>query len=260
MAGLTMAGRPCPPTNPPPKRYKPPIMRKVQPHGNPQQQNTQQKIDDPTYGAGTPVYAAPYSQKSTTTRHPTMTHPTGNSHPTLPKNKVQHETKMASNTINSKQPSPIQYPPKLPVVIKHPMRNNRPTKQYNFQPPGPNNKCITIQQQTDTNITRTIGMCSINRSIEPPSLPDNPKCDTRNNPHTTHPSPTPRQPAHARSYCKPSKFPTQTQPVLSSHSFPSKNQPNQPNPPNKVRPPTATTEALTTKPLSTHARCSPHHP
>ncbi len=251
-----MAGRPCPPTNPPPKRYKPPIMRKVQPHGNPQQQNTQQKIDDPTYGAGTPVYVAPYSQKSTTTRHPTMTHPTGNSHPTLPKNKVQeHETRMASNTINLKQPSPI-HPVKLPAVVKHPMETNRSITQSKFQPLGPNNKRTTIQQ-TDTDITKTIGMRPINRSIDPPSLPENPKCDTRNNQPITRPSPTPPQPAHPCSHCKPSKFPTQTQPGLHSHLFPSKNQPNQPNPPNKLQPLTATAEASKIKPPSTHASCHP---
>jgi len=47
-----------------------------------------------------------------------------------------------------------------------------------------------------------------------------------------------------------------------SHSqiLPSENQPNQPNPPNNLQPPTATTEALKTKPLSINMICHPSPP
>jgi len=110
MAGPTLAGRPCQPTNPPPKRYKPPILTKVKPHGNVQQCNIQTKISSPYCGAGTVGHAASYRQFSTSIQKPTMTLTTSTSHPTLQKNIVQYETKMGSNIIaitnNTNQPAP----------------------------------------------------------------------------------------------------------------------------------------------------------
>jgi len=77
-----MAGRPCQPTNPPPKRYKPPILAKARPHGDLQQRNIQTKISNPTRGAGTNSYAASYRQISTNIGKPTMTRITGSTYPT----------------------------------------------------------------------------------------------------------------------------------------------------------------------------------
>jgi len=73
MAGLATAGRPCQPTNPPPKRYKPPIMTKAQQYGNMQQQKINPKIPGPCCGASTHSHVASYSNNSTNTRKPTMT-------------------------------------------------------------------------------------------------------------------------------------------------------------------------------------------
>jgi len=73
MAGLATASKPCQPTNPPPKHYKPPILIKAQQHGNLQQHNINPKIMGPSCSASTQSHVATYSDKSTNTRKPTMT-------------------------------------------------------------------------------------------------------------------------------------------------------------------------------------------
>jgi len=89
MAGPTMAGRPCQPTNPPPKRYKPPILTKARPQGDLQQRDIQTKISSPYCGAGTDSYATSYRQISTNIGKPTMTLITGTTYPTLQQNTHQ---------------------------------------------------------------------------------------------------------------------------------------------------------------------------
>jgi len=133
-----MAGRPCQPTNPPPKQYKPPIMRKSQSNGNSNQYNTHQKIDNPNCGAGTHGYAASYRQILTNTRHPTMTPPTGTSHPMLPKNIMKHNTKKGSNIITTNiiipKPTPTNTQPlPLPAGKNNQNLTNQPHKT-NYNP------------------------------------------------------------------------------------------------------------------------------
>jgi len=128
MAGLTAAARPCQPTNPPPKRYKPPIMTKAQPQGNPQEHNMCKKINDPTCGAGTPGYAASYRHILSSTRHSTMTLPTGTPNPTLQQNTAEHATNLAVNTIiTSTQASTVPHHLKLHTVVTHKMEKNQLT-------------------------------------------------------------------------------------------------------------------------------------
>ena len=90
MAGPTTAGRPCQPTNPPPKRYKPPKMTKSQQSGNPQQQYIDPKIIDPRCIASTQCYVANYGHNSTRIKKPTMSPPTNDPHPTLQKNQEKY--------------------------------------------------------------------------------------------------------------------------------------------------------------------------
>ena len=90
MAGPTTAGRPCQPTNPPPKRYKHPKVTKSQQYGNPQQQYIDPKIIDPRCIASTQCYVANYGHNSTRIKKPTMSPPTNDPHPTLQKNQEKY--------------------------------------------------------------------------------------------------------------------------------------------------------------------------
>jgi len=123
MAGANLVGRPCQPSNPPPKQYKPPILTKVNPYGNLKQSNIQTKITNPCCRVGTPAYVTSYNQISTSIGKPTMTLLTGKLHPTLQKNTVKHEIKMVLNinTNNKNQqaltnPHPIK---SIPIVNHH---------------------------------------------------------------------------------------------------------------------------------------------
>jgi len=92
MAGPTTAGRPCQPTNPPPKRYTPPNMTKSKQYGNLQRQYIDPKIIDSRCGASTQSYVATYGHNSTCTTKPTTTLSTNGPHHTLPKNQEKYAT------------------------------------------------------------------------------------------------------------------------------------------------------------------------
>jgi len=120
-----LAGKPCQPTNPPPKQYKPPILTKARPHGNFQQSDIQTKISSPYCRAGTNSYAASYRQISTNIGKPTMTLITSTTHPMLQQNTVKYQTEMVSNkittatiTLQPVSPKPCSNKP-LPAVHHH---------------------------------------------------------------------------------------------------------------------------------------------
>jgi len=127
MAGLATAGRLCQPTNPPPKRYKPPIMTKVKQYGNLQRYNINPKITDPCCGAGTYSYVATYGHKLTNTRKPTMTPPTDQPCPTPPKSDEPYATETVSKKFTIATANYMTEPPnprsanQLPVN-RHPPR------------------------------------------------------------------------------------------------------------------------------------------
>jgi len=150
MAGLATAGRLCQPTNPPPKRYKPPLMTKAKQNGNLQRYNINAKISDPCCGASTYNHVAIYSHNSTNPRKPTMTSPKDGLYPTLSKNGEKYATETVSmNDIirndNSMQgPTTLQPTNQLPVnrnlclTPYRPPKMRKSTSPTTPKPPSPN--------------------------------------------------------------------------------------------------------------------------
>jgi len=133
MAGPTTASRPCQPTNPPPKCYKPPKMTKLQQSGNPQQQYIDPKIIDSHCRASTQCYVATHGHNSTRTKKPTMILPNTGPHHTIQKNQEKYSTgtvfkKFTTTTenIQKNQPPPCSQP-----TVGQPQAGNPQTSNKN---------------------------------------------------------------------------------------------------------------------------------
>jgi len=178
-----MAGRPCQPTNPPPKRYKPPhltTVTKERPHGNLQQRDIQTKISSPYCGAGTDNYAASYRQMSTNIGKPTMTPITGTTHATLQQNTVKYKPKRISNkitttitTLKSVSLKPCSDKP-LPAIHHH-RDTTQTTIPTNLLPSDSANGRYT--RKTD-NATKSTGTHSAHIPFPSRFLTRNPHCST----------------------------------------------------------------------------------
>jgi len=193
MAGPTMAGRPCQPTNPPPKRYKPPILTKARPPGNLPQRDIQTKISSPYCGAGTNSYAASYRQFSTKLGKPTMTPITRTTHPTLQQNTVKYKPKMFSKkittttTISTTAPTKPYSDKPLPAIHHH-RETTQMTKPTNPLPYNSVDGRYTIKTDTATKRTGTHPAPTSFPALAPSR---NPNCSTsKNHPiiHHTHSS------------------------------------------------------------------------
>ncbi len=139
MAGLATAGRPCQPTNPPPKRYKPPKLTQAKQNGNEQRHYIDPKIIDPCCGASTHSYVATYSHNSTDTKKPTMTPPTNDQHPTPSKNNKKYATKKVFKPFNHKddstKASPTSYAANL--LMENGTQEIPQTSQQRTESPSP---------------------------------------------------------------------------------------------------------------------------
>jgi len=217
MAGPTTAGRPCQPTNPPPKRYKPPKMTKSQQSGNPQQQYIDPKIIDSHCGASTKCYVTTYGHNSTRTKKPTMILPnTGPLH-MIQKNQEKYATgtvfkKFTTTTdkYTKESTSPLQptyrqttasrkppnlqqksthYPQHMPKIT-HPQRSRTTRKfQANLQlTQGP-----IAHRHTDTSDPPSTQISPPIYSINPPA-----KCQTNRPLSRRSRSPVKRSSASAR--------------------------------------------------------------
>jgi len=144
MAGLATAGRLCQPTNPPPKRYKPPMMTKSQQYGNLQRYKINPKITGPCCGAGTSSYVATYSHNLTNTRKPTMTPPADRPSPTLPKSGEQYANKTASRKIMIRTAHSMTAPPTPRSANQLPVNHHPPSANHNpHDRPNGTTKCPT---------------------------------------------------------------------------------------------------------------------
>jgi len=159
-----MAGRPCQPTNPPPKRYKPPKLTKAKQNGNEQRQYINPKIIDPCCGASTYSYVATYSHNPTNTTKPTMTPPTNNPHPMPSKNNKKYATEMILKQFTNRKddltkasPTPYADNPlmdnrtqEIPQTSKQRTESQPPTPANNPTPPKiENNPQIPGKHTTD---------------------------------------------------------------------------------------------------------------
>jgi len=172
MAGLATAGRPCQPTNPPPKRYKPPIMTKAQQYGNMQQQKINPKIPGPCCGASTHSHVASYSNNLTNTRKPTMTPPIGRPHPTLQKNDEQYAPVTVFKNAIITTDTPTQAPTTRHPVNPLSVNSNKETNPHD-RPNGPPN-CPRIPYRPPKltkNTSHTI--------LKPPSTSKTPQTPTQ---------------------------------------------------------------------------------
>jgi len=236
-----MASRPCQPTNPPPKQYKPPILTKANPHSNLQQCNTQTKIASPYCRAGTDGYAASYRQISTSIGKPTMTLTTGTSHPTLQKNTVKYETKTVLNKIsvtsNTTQPAPTNpcYVKPLPAVNHH-LEATQMTIPSNSLFYDPASSRHTIKTDNKTRSTGTHPTHLPSHSLSPSR---HPQCSIRNNHPINNTHPSSLHPSNSYTYRSPSHASTTLNPTCQCQSL------DQADKLNNVNPSSTTTSTVT---------------
>jgi len=227
MVGLTTARWPCQPTNPPPKRYKPPSMTRGRSHSIQQQHNIHQKITGHYCGASTFGYTEAYGQFSTNTGNPTMTPPNGTSQPTLHTNIEKNEHQLVSNTTTNittiQKVKAFTRPVAITAVVSHKTEPSQLTTQTSPPPLSHINGRNTNKIDTST---RTTSQHSTNTSIS--SIPPSIITHARKNQHTTIPELSLHH-SKASTYHSQSHHPTLSNPVHHSTKHSSSDPPNKLN-------------------------------
>ncbi len=257
-----MAGRPCQPTNPPPKCYKPSLSTKSRQSRSLQHHDINPKITSPYYGAGTQSHVATYSHNLTNTRKPTMTPPTISAYPTLSKNTKQNAIKIVfKKFIIRNANSPMQAPTTPSQVDQLPVNCNKATpttaKQTTSSIPTPtpndippkieNHPRTTGQPKTEQTIIHSTPPCPSNRNI-------------RKNLPTNQPNPNAHLPSKLNEHHRHSKYlshllqpTTPSTPRITSHQV---HKSTESTPPNK-QPPTDILTILQIETPPKQGKCNP---